>query len=91
MVFQHFNLFPHMTAIENVIVGRVKVKHEDKAKAVKRAWQLLDRVGLGEKANVYPRQLSGGQRQRVLIAHALGMQPKLMLFDEPRRRSTPNS
>jgi polar amino acid transport system ATP-binding protein len=83
MVFQHFNLFPHMTVIENVTVGPVKVKHEQKAVAVRRAMELLERVGLEEKANVYPRQLSGGQQQRVAIARALGMQPKLMLFDEP--------
>ncbi len=83
MVFQHFNLFPHMTVIENVTVGPVKVKHEQKAVAVKRAMELLQRVGLDEKAHVYPRQLSGGQQQRVAIARALGMQPKLMLFDEP--------
>ena len=83
MVFQHFNLFPHMTAIENVTVGPVRVKREDKASAVKRARQLLERVGLSEKAGAYPRQMSGGQQQRVAIARALGMQPKLMLFDEP--------
>ena len=83
MVFQHFNLFPHMTALENVTVGPIKVKREDKAKAAKRARELLDRVGLSEKAGSYPRQLSGGQQQRVAIARALAMQPKLMLFDEP--------
>ena len=83
MVFQHFNLFPHMTVIDNVTIGPVKVKHEQKAVAVRRAMELLQRVGLVEKADVYPRQLSGGQQQRVAIARALGMQPKLMLFDEP--------
>ena len=83
MVFQHFNLFPHMTALENVTIGPVRVKGEDKATAVKRATELLERVGLAEKADAYPRQLSGGQQQRVAIARALGMQPKLMLFDEP--------
>jgi polar amino acid transport system ATP-binding protein len=83
MVFQHFNLFPHMTALENVTVGPVKVKHEEKAQTVRRARELLERVGLGDKVDVYPRQLSGGQQQRVAIARALGMQPKLMLFDEP--------
>ncbi len=83
MVFQHFNLFPHMTVIDNVTIGPVKVKHEQKAVAVRRAMELLQRVGLDEKADVYPRQLSGGQQQRVAIARALGMQPKLMLFDEP--------
>jgi polar amino acid transport system ATP-binding protein len=83
MVFQHFNLFPHMTALENVTVGPIKVKREDKATAVNRAKELLERVGLRDKAGSYPRQLSGGQQQRVAIARALGMQPKLMLFDEP--------
>jgi polar amino acid transport system ATP-binding protein len=83
MVFQHFNLFPHMTALENVTVGPVKVKREEKALAVKRARTLLERVGLADKVDAYPRQLSGGQQQRVAIARALGMQPKLMLFDEP--------
>jgi polar amino acid transport system ATP-binding protein len=83
MVFQHFNLFPHMTALENVTVGPIKVKREEKAKAVKRARELLQRVGLSEKAGSYPRQMSGGQQQRVAIARALAMQPKLMLFDEP--------
>ena len=83
MVFQHFNLFPHMTALENVTVGPIRVKGEDKATAVKRAKQLLSRVGLAEKFDAYPRQLSGGQQQRVAIARALCMEPKLMLFDEP--------
>ncbi len=83
MVFQHFNLFPHMTVIDNVTIGPVKVKHEQKAVAARRAMELLQRVGLVEKADAYPRQLSGGQQQRVAIARALGMQPKLMLFDEP--------
>jgi polar amino acid transport system ATP-binding protein len=83
MVFQHFNLFPHMTALENVTVGPIRVKGEDKAAAVERAKQMLGRVGLAEKLEAYPRQLSGGQQQRVAIARALCMQPKLMLFDEP--------
>jgi polar amino acid transport system ATP-binding protein len=83
MVFQHFNLFPHMTALENVTVGPIRVKGEDKAAAVTRAKQMLGRVGLAEKLDAYPRQLSGGQQQRVAIARALCMQPKLMLFDEP--------
>jgi polar amino acid transport system ATP-binding protein len=83
MVFQHFNLFPHMTALENVTVGPIRVKGEDKAAAVKRAKEMLGRVGLAEKLEAYPRQLSGGQQQRVAIARALCMQPKLMLFDEP--------
>jgi polar amino acid transport system ATP-binding protein len=83
MVFQHFNLFPHMTALENVMVGPVRVKKESKSTAAERARRLLDRVGLATKAEAYPRQLSGGQQQRVAIARALGMEPKLMLFDEP--------
>jgi len=83
MVFQHFNLFPHMTVLENVTIGPVRVKKEEKVLAEERARVLLAQVGLAEKAFVYPRQLSGGQQQRVAIARALGMQPKLMLFDEP--------
>src|SRR5579863_6559039 len=83
MVFQHFNLFPHMTAMENVIVGPIRVKGEAKPTAIRRAEQLLSRVGMAEKFDAYPRQLSGGQQQRVAIARALCMQPKLMLFDEP--------
>ena len=83
MVFQSFNLFPHMTAIENVMVGPVQVKGEPKAGARERAQTLLDRVGLGDRSDAHPAQLSGGQQQRVAIARALAMQPKLMLFDEP--------
>ena len=83
MVFQHFNLFPHMTALDNVTIGPVRVKGEPKAAAEDRARQLLTRVGLADKVSAYPRQLSGGQQQRVAIARALAMQPKLMLFDEP--------
>jgi polar amino acid transport system ATP-binding protein len=83
MVFQRFNLFPHMTAIENVMVGPCQVKGETKAVARERAQKLLDRVGLGDRADAHPAQLSGGQQQRVAIARALCMQPKLMLFDEP--------
>ncbi|MFJ5553246.1 amino acid ABC transporter ATP-binding protein [Streptomyces sp. NPDC093225] len=83
MVFQRFNLFPHMTAIENVMEAPVQVKRESKAVARERAVRLLDRVGLGDKGNNYPSQLSGGQQQRVAIARALAMEPKLMLFDEP--------
>ncbi|MGH8868900.1 MAG: amino acid ABC transporter ATP-binding protein [Actinomycetes bacterium] len=83
MVFQHFNLFPHMTALENVIEAPVKVKRENKATARERGMALLERVGLAPKADAYPAQLSGGQQQRVAIARALAMQPKLMLFDEP--------
>jgi polar amino acid transport system ATP-binding protein len=83
MVFQRFNLFPHMTALENVIEAPIRVKKEARAAAVERARKMLDRVGLGEKVSAYPNQLSGGQQQRVAIARALAMQPKLMLFDEP--------
>src|ERR1700730_9132888 len=83
MVFQRFNLFPHMTAVENVIEAPIRVKRESRAVAVERARKLLERVGLEEKVNAYPNQLSGGQQQRVAIARALAMKPKLMLFDEP--------
>jgi len=83
MVFQRFNLFPHMTALENVIEAPTRVKGEQRDHAVARAMKLLDRVGLADKVKAYPNQLSGGQQQRVAIARALAMQPKLMLFDEP--------
>ncbi|HZK74867.1 MAG TPA: amino acid ABC transporter ATP-binding protein [Clostridia bacterium] len=83
MVFQHFNLFPHMTALGNVIEAPMRVKGESKSEAVEHARELLDRVGLADKEAAYPRQLSGGQQQRVAIARALAMRPKLMLFDEP--------
>ncbi len=83
MVFQHFNLFPHMTALENLIEAPMRVRNESRAVAEPRARKLLDRVGLADKVSAYPRQLSGGQQQRVAIARALAMQPKLMLFDEP--------
>jgi polar amino acid transport system ATP-binding protein len=83
MVFQSFNLFPHMTATENVMVAPVQVKGENKTQARERARTILERVGLAAKADVYPARLSGGQQQRVAIARALAMQPKLMLFDEP--------
>ncbi|HEX5113893.1 MAG TPA: amino acid ABC transporter ATP-binding protein [Pseudonocardiaceae bacterium] len=83
MVFQRFNLFPHMTAAQNVTEAPIRVKGESKAQARERARNLLDQVGLADKANAYPRELSGGQQQRVAIARALAMQPKLMLFDEP--------
>jgi polar amino acid transport system ATP-binding protein len=83
MVFQRFNLFPHMTALDNVIEAPMLVKGVSKAQAVERAQELLQRVGLGDRARSYPAQLSGGQQQRVAIARALAMEPKLMLFDEP--------
>jgi polar amino acid transport system ATP-binding protein len=83
MVFQRFNLFPHMTALENVIEGPVQVLRRDRATAVGEARALLERVGLAAKADAYPASLSGGQQQRVAIARALAMRPKLMLFDEP--------
>jgi polar amino acid transport system ATP-binding protein len=83
MVFQHFNLFPHLTVMENVTIGPVRVKGVEKVTAARLANELLGRVGLAEKSETYPRQLSGGQQQRVAIARALAMQPKLMLFDEP--------
>ena len=83
MVFQRFNLFPHLTALENVIEAPVQVKREPRAQSEARARQLLERVGLADKVKSYPNQLSGGQQQRVAIARALAMEPKLMLFDEP--------
>ncbi len=83
MVFQSFNLFPHMTALENIIEAPIHVKKESRATAEARARRLLERVGLADKVDVYPKQLSGGQQQRVAIARALAMEPKLMLFDEP--------
>ena len=83
MVFQQFNLFPHMTVLENLIEAPVQVRREKVAVASARARELLARVGLSDKADAYPRSLSGGQQQRVAIARALNMRPKLMLFDEP--------
>src|SRR6266700_6362690 len=83
MVFQRFNLFPHMTALENIVEAPLRVKGDGRAKAEARARKLLDRVGLADKVDAYPNQLSGGQQQRVAIARALAMEPKLMLFDEP--------
>ncbi|MBJ7400454.1 MAG: amino acid ABC transporter ATP-binding protein [Mycolicibacterium sp.] len=83
MVFQHFNLFPHRTALHNIIESPVHVKGVKKAEALSRARELLGTVGLSDKADAYPAQLSGGQQQRVAIARALAMDPKLMLFDEP--------
>jgi polar amino acid transport system ATP-binding protein len=83
MVFQHFNLFPHMTALENVIEAPVRVRKISRDHATRAAEELLERVGLADKLKAYPAQLSGGQQQRVAIARALAMNPKLMLFDEP--------
>ena len=83
MVFQGFNLFPHMTALENVMEAPVHVKHMDKKEARELAIQELNRVGMGERLDYYPAQLSGGQQQRVAIARALAMKPEIMLFDEP--------
>ena len=83
MVFQHFNLFPHRTALDNIIEAPVHVKGVKKSEALIRARELLGTVGLADKADAYPAQLSGGQQQRVAIARALAMDPKLMLFDEP--------
>jgi polar amino acid transport system ATP-binding protein len=83
MVFQRFNLFPHLTAIGNVMEAPIQVKGEKKAEVRARALELLERVGLGDRCDAYPAQLSGGQQQRVAIARALAMKPKLMLFDEP--------
>lgn len=83
MVFQRFNLFPHMTALENITLAPTKVRGLDSQEAAERAHSLLAKVGLTDKANVYPGSLSGGQQQRVAIARALAMRPKVMLFDEP--------
>ncbi|CAI8699438.1 putative ABC transporter ATP-binding subunit YhdZ [Brevibacillus sp. IT-7CA2] len=83
MVFQHFNLFPHMTVLENVIEAPIYVKRKTKTESTTKAMELLSRVGLTDKANAYPEQLSGGQKQRVAIARALAMEPDVMLFDEP--------
>ncbi|QKT09106.1 amino acid ABC transporter ATP-binding protein [Gordonia sp. X0973] len=83
MVFQHFNLFGHRTALENVIEAPIQVKGKSRDEAVAQAYELLDQVGLADRADHYPAELSGGQQQRVAIARALAMEPKLMLFDEP--------
>lgn len=83
MVFQRFNLFPHLSVMENITLAPVKIRKISKQEAQERARELLARVGLSEKENAYPEQLSGGQQQRVAIARALAMQPKVMLFDEP--------
>ncbi len=83
MVFQHFNLFPHLTVRENITLAPIELKKMDKESASQKAVRLLERVGLADKADVYPGQLSGGQKQRVAIARALAMNPDIMLFDEP--------
>ncbi|MDD5932158.1 MAG: amino acid ABC transporter ATP-binding protein [Oscillospiraceae bacterium] len=83
MVFQHFNLFPHMTILDNMTLAPIHVKHVDRAAAEEKALALLDRVGLKDRAGAYPIQLSGGQKQRVAIVRALAMEPEVMLFDEP--------
>ena len=83
MVFQQFNLFPHMTVLKNLTLGPIKLLKKSKAEAEKRAMELLERVGLADRATAYPSQLSGGQKQRIAIVRALCMEPDVMLFDEP--------
>ena len=90
MVFQHFNLFPHMTILENMVLAPMKVKGISRADAERKALQLLDRVGLKDRADAYPIQLSGGQKQRVAIVRALAMEPEVMLFDEPTSALDPD-
>ena len=91
MVFQHFNLFPHMTILENMVLAPMKVKNISRAEAEEKALVLLDRVGLKDRADAYPIQLSGGQKQRVAIVRALAMEPEVMLFDEPTSALDPET
>jgi ABC-type polar amino acid transport system ATPase subunit len=91
MVFQSFNVFPHLKVLENIVLAPRKVLKVPKQEARRRAIELLDKVGLADKANAYPRELSGGQQQRVAIARALAMQPKIMLFDEPTSALDPET
>ena len=90
-VFQHFNLYPHLTVLENITLSPIKVKNMDAAAAEKLAMELLDKVGLAHKKDAYPTELSGGQRQRVAIARGLAMQPAVMLFDEPTSALDPET
>ncbi len=83
MVFQHFNLFPHLTVLENITIGPIQLKKIDKAVAEQKAHALLEKMGLADKADVYPNSLSGGQKQRIAIARSLAMEPNVLLFDEP--------
>lgn len=91
MVFQHFNLFPHLTALENLILAPRLVRGQKRTQAFQKAMEMLERVGIAERAEYYPNQLSGGQQQRVAIARALCMQPKVMLFDEPTSALDPET
>ena len=90
MVFQQFNLFPHKTVLKNMTLGPIKLLHQSRAEAEKHALELLERVGLADKANAYPNQLSGGQKQRVAIVRALAMNPDVMLFEEPTSALDPD-
>ena len=91
MVFQRFNLFPHLTAVENVMLAQIKAARTPEAEAIERAVRLLQRVGLGHRATAYPEQMSGGEQQRVAIARALALQPTVLLFDEPTSSLDPES